>query len=216
MSLLGSVLFCFVLFCFVFAFLNLLTDLFFSFLFSSLLLNPDRDCTDAMKNSLAAALRHSRDQAQRTYDRRTANEKKNMAVGLARRCARGQLDSDSDSQTEAEQEEEEEEEDQDTPSSNATSIKPGQFVGLVDDNSTSTQPRVWIGQVQSIANREASLLWYKKVAASTYKLELTGQDWQESLDSLVPVEMQAKRDASGTYKLLTSPRAIHRAVMDSH
>ncbi|KAK2554284.1 hypothetical protein P5673_011116 [Acropora cervicornis] len=171
------------------------------------------DCTDAMKNSLAAALRHSRDQAQRTYDRRTANEKKNMAVGLARRCARGQLDSDSDRQTEDEQEEEE---DQDTPSSNAASIKPGQLVGLVDDSSTSTQPRVWIGQVQSVANREASLLWYKKVAANTYKLELTGKDWQESLDSLVPVEMQAKKDASGTYKLLTSPRAIHRAVMDSH
>ena len=166
-----------------------------------------------MKNSLAAALRHSRDQAQRTYDRRTANEKKNMAVGLARRCARGQLDSDSDRQTEDEQEEEE---DQDTPSSNAASIKPGQLVDLVDDSSTSTQPRVWIGQVQSVANREASLLWYKKVAANTYKLELTGKDWQESLDSLVPVEMQAKKDASGTYKLLTSPRAIHRAVMDSH
>lgn len=155
-----------------------------------------------MKNSLAAALRHSHDQAQRTYDRRTANEKKNMAVGLARRSTRGQLDSNSDSQTEDEREEEE---DQDTPSSNA-SIKPGQFVGLVNDNSTSTQPRVWIGQVQSIANQEASLLWYKKVA---------GKDWQESIESLVLVEMQAKKDASGTYKLLTSPRAIHRAVMDS-
>ena len=110
-----------------------------------------------MKNSLTAALRHSSDQAQRIYDRHTANQKKNMAVGLARRCARGQLDSDSDSQTEDKQEEEE---DQDTPSSNA-SIKLGQFVGLVDNNSTSTQPRVLIGQVQSITNREASLLWYK-------------------------------------------------------
>ena len=97
----------------------------------------------------------------------------------------GQLDSDSDSQTEDEQEEEE---DQYTPSSNA-SIKPGQIVGIVDDNRTSTQPRVWIGQVQSIANREASLLWYKKVAASTYKLELTDKDWQDSLGSLVPVEI---------------------------
>ena len=164
-----------------------------------------------MKNSLAAALRHSRDQAQRTYDRRTANEKKNMAVGLAKRCARGQLDSDSsDSQTECEQEEQ----DQDTPSSNA-SIKPGQFVGLVDDNSTWLQPRVWIAQVQSLANRQASLLWYKRVAANTYKLELTGTDWKESLDSLVPVEMQAKKDASGTYKLLASTRSIHKAVMNS-
>ena len=40
-------------------------------------------------------------------------------------------------------------------------------------------------------------------------------DWKESQDSLVSVEMQAKQDASGTFKLLTSPRAIHRAVMDS-
>ena len=159
-----------------------------------------------MKNSLAAALRHSRDQAQRTYDRRTANEKKNMAVGLAKHCARGQLDSDRDSQTEDEQEEEDER----APS---VTIKPGRFVGLVDDSSTYSQPRVWIGQVQSLADKEASLLWYKKVAANTYKLELTGKDCKESEDSLVPVEMQAKKNVSGAYQLLTSPRAIHRAVM---
>ena len=124
-----------------------------------------------MKHSLAAALRHSRDQAQRTYDRRTANEKKNMAVGLARRCARGQLDSDSsDGQTEDEREEEE---DQDTPSSNA-SIKPGQFVGLVDDNSTLSQPRVWIGQVQSIANREVQESGRQYLQAGTDRQGLAG------------------------------------------
>ena len=35
-----------------------------------------RDCDDSMMESLAAALRHSREQAQHTYDQRTANEKK--------------------------------------------------------------------------------------------------------------------------------------------
>ena len=53
------------------------------------------------------------------------------------------------------------------------------------------------------------------MAANTYKLELTGTDWKESLDSLVPVEMQAKKDTSGTYKLLTSTRSIHKTVMNS-
>ena len=133
-----------------------------------------------------------------------------MAVGLAKSCARGELDSEPNSQTEYEQEEE----DQDTPSSNA-SIKPGQFVGLVDNNRILLQPRVWIAQVQSLANREANPLWYKRLAANTYKLELTGTDWKESLDSLVPVEMQAKKDASGTYKLLTSTRSINKTVMNS-
>ena len=43
-----------------------------------------RDCDDSMKDSLAAALRHTREQAQRTYNRRTANEKKAAALELAR------------------------------------------------------------------------------------------------------------------------------------
>ena len=89
---------------------------------------------------------------------------------LARSFACGQLDSDRHSQTEDKQEEEH----QDTPSN--ASIKPGQFVGLVDNNSTYAQHRVWIARSKSLANQEASLLWYKKVAANTYKLELTSKD----------------------------------------
>jgi len=40
-----------------------------------------------MKDSLAAALRHSREQAQTMYDYRTANERKSAALELARRKA---------------------------------------------------------------------------------------------------------------------------------
>ena len=39
------------------------------------------------KDSLAACLRHSQQQAQKTYDRRTANERKTIELELARRKA---------------------------------------------------------------------------------------------------------------------------------
>ena len=67
---------------------------------------------------------------------------------------------------------------------------------------------VWIGQVHLLANHEACLLQYNKVAANTYKLELTSKDWKKSVASLVQVEMQTKKNISGTYKLLTSAAAL--------
>lgn len=45
------------------------------------------DCTDALRNSLANALRHSRRQAEQTYDKRTANEKKELAVQMTKAYA---------------------------------------------------------------------------------------------------------------------------------
>ena len=56
----------------------------------------DNDCTDALKTSLAAALRHSWKQAQRTYGRRTANDRKQLAVSLAREYAEEQFEEDPD------------------------------------------------------------------------------------------------------------------------
>ena len=44
-----------------------------------------------MKDSLAACLWHSREQAQATYNRRTANERKPPALDLARRKAEEEL-----------------------------------------------------------------------------------------------------------------------------
>ena len=45
------------------------------------------DCNDKLKDSLANTLQHSREEAQATYDRRTAVEKNRIAVSLAREAA---------------------------------------------------------------------------------------------------------------------------------
>ena len=42
-----------------------------------------RDCDDAVKDSIAPALRHSRREGEKTYDRRTCQEKKQAALDLA-------------------------------------------------------------------------------------------------------------------------------------
>ena len=72
-----------------------------------------------MKDSLAAALRHSREQAQNTYDRRTAAEKKATALSLARQKAEGGADAEALQATEQ---------------SSKPEITVGQFVGLVAIN----------------------------------------------------------------------------------
>lgn len=45
------------------------------------------DCCDTTKDSLAAAMRHTRRHAQDTYDKRTANERKSLAFSLASQFA---------------------------------------------------------------------------------------------------------------------------------
>ena len=79
-----------------------------------------------MKDSLAAALRHSREQAQKTYDRRTANDRKAMAVQSARSFAEDRLDQgsgDEDHSCGAGERE-------------TLRVKPGDFVGLVEEGSS--------------------------------------------------------------------------------
>ena len=161
------------------------------------------DCTDALKSSLAAALRHSREQAQRTYDRRTANEKKQMAVDLTKGYAESRLglEHDEDSQEGA-------------TAGAECHVKVGDFVGLVEEGSTQQSPKILIGQVQSfVGHKEARLLWYEKVKSNLYKLQLDGQPWNEPIESLVPVQVQAVKTPPGLYKLLTSARQIHRDVI---
>lgn len=85
-----------------------------------------------MKDSLAAALRHSREQAQGTYDRRTANERKAAALELARRKA-----------------EEEPAGPSVDPETSQPEIAVGEFVGLVAEDSTLQKPSIFLGRVQA-------------------------------------------------------------------
>lgn len=161
----------------------------------------NRDCTDSLKVSLASALRHSRKQAQTTYDRRTANQKKRLAVDLARDYAEGRLDEEEDATAEQ-------------PEEGCVDVNRGDFVAVVTEESTYQNPKVFIGQVQSIREREATLLYYKHIGTNLYKLELSGEEWKEGIDSLVPVQLQATKKRAGVYKLMTSTRTIHKAVKD--
>ena len=159
----------------------------------------NRDCTDSLKVSLASALRHSRKQAQATYDRRTANQKKQMAVDLARDYAEGRLD-EGEAATAGE------------PEEGDSKVNRGDFVAVVAEESTYLSPKVFIGQVQHIRQREATLLYYKHIGTNLYKLELSVEEWKGGIDSLVPVQLQATKKRAGVYKLMTSSRTIHKIV----
>lgn len=160
------------------------------------------DCTDALKASLAAALRHSREQAQSTYDRRTANDRKRLAVDLARDYAEQQLEEDTDVSLSQQQ-------------PDNCPFKPGEFVGVVEEDSTLNSPKILIGQIHSFVGQDnVSLLWYKRVSKGFYKLELSGERWTEGVASLVPATLKAAKNRPGMFRLATSPRDIHRAVFD--
>ena len=102
-----------------------------------------------MKDSLAAALRHSREQAQSTYDRRTACEKKAAALRLAREKAEEGADPEVRLATEQ---------------SSKPEITVGQFVGLVTEESTLQNPSIMLVRVQAfLPDGQVSLLWYRNV-----------------------------------------------------
>ena len=113
-----------------------------------------------MKNSLAAALRHTRKQAEKTYDRRTANKKKEMAVALARDYAECHNDP-----------EKSDESGEEAAAGESDAFKAGDFVALVEPDSTSTSPRILLGQILSFERKtEVLLLCYKQVKHNLYKL----------------------------------------------
>lgn len=157
------------------------------------------ECTDSMKDSLAAALRHSREQAQSTYDRRTACEKKAAALRLAREKAEEGADPEVRLATEQ---------------SSKPEITVGQFVGLVTEESTLQNPSIMLARVQAfLPDGQVSLLWYRNVGGGgLYALEVDGSQWIESVDALVPVKAVIAKGRSHSYRLMTSVRTIHKAV----
>lgn len=132
-----------------------------------------------------------------------ATQKKGQAVSLARDFAQESMDNPPEA----------------SPSTSRATrdgdhLKLGQFVGLVEEGSSLDTPKVLVGQIHALLpDGNVSLLWYKNAGGSLYKLELDGQ-WVESATCLVPVSMTAAKGKAGVYRLGTSPRTIHKAVMD--
>ena len=65
-----------------------------------------------------------------------------------------------------------------------------------------------------VGKRDVSLLWYQNISGSFYRIELTRGQWLESQDSLVPVVLRPAKNKPGIHRLMTSPRQIHKAVME--
>lgn len=156
------------------------------------------DTTDALKATLAAALRHSRDQAEKTYDRRTANERKECTVRVAREYAQEIISNPAMTETAHTSTVSEQ-----PP---VTNIKVAQFVALLEEGSTLRSPKILIGQVHSfLDNAKVSLLWYK-AHKNNYKLEIDGEQWIEDVNCCLPV-----RNKPGIYHLNDSLRSIHKS-----
>ena len=167
-----------------------------------------RECNDSMKESLAAALRHSRRQGEYTYDRRTFQEKKEPAMELAQAALKAEEDKlgiESD----------ESESDDDLPLRAVTGerkeIPVGSFVALKEERSTLSKPAILLGRIQRYPNKhEASLLWYKPVGKGCFALQLDGDEsWVESIDALLPVKTAVDK-RSGNIRLLKTLRSIHK------
>jgi len=163
-----------------------------------------RDCTDSMKDSLASALRHTRKQAQVTYDRRTSNEKKARAVAMTTQYAQTSMDA-IETRKQA----------RDEPKSRSLDIHVGDFVGLIEEDSTMQNPKVLIGQIQCLidVDNRASLLWYKHISSNQYTFQFQSEEWIENLEAMIPVTMKAIKQSPGAYKLSNTLRSIHKKLM---
>ncbi|EDO28388.1 predicted protein, partial [Nematostella vectensis] len=158
-------------------------------------------CTDAMKDSLASALRNTRKQAQLTYDRRNSSEKKSLAVSLASELAENTIESLSAQ-----------------PSDRNAGLDKGSWVALTVEGSTLANPNILLARIQNLMpGRKASLLWFKATAEKgLYAFHYDEASWIESLDALVPVQVKEIKNSPGLYKLTTSLKKIHRAVLGNN
>lgn len=96
-------------------------------------------------------------------------------------------------------------------------ISPGDFVAVVEEDSTLNNPKVLIGRVLYFKKPgdDAALLYYRNVKANNYVLAVDGSCWTENIDSLVSVEMLPSTKLPEQYILKTSRRAIHKQVFRS-
>ena len=63
-------------------------------------------------------------------------------------------------------------------------VRPGDFIGLAEEDSTLKSPKLLIAQVHKVLENgtvSVSLLWYKSQVKSLFNLELDGDHWLEDL-----------------------------------
>ena len=147
---------------------------------------------------MAAALRHTRRQAQQTYDRRTSNERKQLAISLASEFVEQGLEAVTARQSD---------------SGHCSTLKVGDFVGLVEEGSSDRRPKVLIGRIRSFVDEDqANLLWYRHESQNKYFFQFDTNPWVESVDALVPANVTSLKRTPGLCKLNTSLKSIHKAV----
>jgi hypothetical protein len=102
--------------------------------------------------------------------------------------------------------------------SSSTGFKAGEFVAVVEDDSSFRSPKVLVGQVlQCLPEGEVSLLWFKRCEENgNYYLVIDGKQWIENQDSLIRVNMLPVKKQLGQFKLTNSPRSLHRAVFQKN
>ena len=94
-------------------------------------------------------------------------------------------------------------------------IRVEDFVGLVAEDSTLRQPSIFLGRVQAfLPEDQVLLLWFRNTGGGIYTPHLDGDQWVESKESLVPVEVAPAKGCPYGQCLKTSLRTIHKAVMD--
>ena len=162
------------------------------------------DTSYALKASLDSVLCHSRDQAEKTYNRQTASQSKESAVHVARECAQEIISNPAMTKT----------------MHNSTvcvqlpvtmNIKLTLFVELIE-GSTLRSSKILFGQVHSFVDHGNVSLLQNKAPKNFLKRKLDGEQWIEDVNCLVPMSMTLVRNKPGLSRLNNRFQSIHKSV----
>ena len=177
------------------------------------LLSGDDGVPEHVLVQAARAMRHSRKEQCRTYDKRTSSDKVAFAVDLSATQASSALGIAAGPSTSSRK----------ASKKKKCKLPPsvGDIVALAEDASTREHPVILLGKVLRIYpdSREVLLAHLKQVEKSRksrpdYKVTAGRDAWVEGFDSLVfPIDI-AYDTARGVYSLRTPVRDIHDHVFD--
>ena len=172
--------------------------------------DPQTGVPEHVLNQVARAMRHSRAEQLRTYDRRTSSDKVARAVQHTATRVATALDIPGPSSS--------------TPSKKKVYLPSiGDIVALAEGSSSDKEPVILLGKVMRVLPdvKEVMLAHLKPLpksrkTAPTFKLTVGKDAWVEPIDSLVfPVDVVFDHDhKSSTYTLRTPLRDIHDHVFN--